>query len=84
MKASEFLSFCAGAAVAAGVTLLFTTEKGKEIRKDIADNLSKEEIDKLIDKLKNLRKDIADKETEPEEVEAEVINDDSAESDKEN
>ena len=84
MKASEFLSFFAGAAIATGVTLLFTTEKGKEIRKDITDSLSKEEIDKLIDKLKNLRKDITDNNAEPEEVEAEVITDDSAEADKEN
>ena len=32
MKASEILAFVAGAAAATGITLLCTTEKGKEIR----------------------------------------------------
>jgi len=55
MKLSEVLAFAAGAATAVGVTLLFTTEKGKEIRTTVTDKLSKEEIDKLIAKLKKQR-----------------------------
>ena len=52
MKASEIFAFVAGAAAAAGVTLLFTTEKGKNLREELSKNLSKEEIDKLIEKLR--------------------------------
>ena len=55
MKASEIFAFVAGAAAAAGVTLLFTTEKGKNLREELSKNLSKEEIDKLIEKLKRQR-----------------------------
>ena len=55
MKASEILSFVAGAA-AAGITLLFTTDKGKDIREKVASRMTKEEIDKVIEKLKNYRK----------------------------
>lgn len=58
MKLSEVLAFAAGAATAVGVTLLFTTEKGKEIRTNVADKLSKEEIDKLIAKLKRQRAEV--------------------------
>ena len=57
MKASEILSFFAGAAAAAGITLLFTTDKGKDIREKVASKMTKEEIDSLIEKLKNYRKD---------------------------
>ena len=57
MKASEIFAFVAGAAAAAGVTLLFTTEKGKNLREELSKNLSKEEIDKLIEKLKRQRED---------------------------
>ncbi len=56
MKASEIFAFLAGAAAATGITLLCTTEKGKKIREQVAKNLSKEEIDKLIEKLKCQRK----------------------------
>ena len=56
MKASEILSFFAGAAAAAGITLLFTTDKGKDIREKVASKMTKEEIDNLIAKLKNYRK----------------------------
>lgn len=56
MKASEILSFFAGAAAAAGITLLFTTDKGKDIREKVASKMTKEEIDSLIEKLKNYRK----------------------------
>lgn len=56
MKASEILSFFAGAAAAAGITLLFTTDKGKDIREKVASRMTKEEIDKVIEKLKNYRK----------------------------
>lgn len=56
MKASEILSFVAGAAAAAGITLLFTTDKGKDIREKVASRMTKEEIDKVIEKLKNYRK----------------------------
>ncbi len=52
MKVSEVISFMAGAAAAAGITLLFTTEKGKDLRQDVSKRLSKEEIDRLIEKLK--------------------------------
>ena len=47
MKASEILSFVAGAAAAAGITLLFTTDKGKDLREKVASRMTKEEIDKL-------------------------------------
>ena len=52
MKPSEVFAFVAGAAAATGITLLFTTEKGRQIREEVGKNLSKEEIDKLIAKLK--------------------------------
>ncbi|MBO4381444.1 MAG: YtxH domain-containing protein [Bacteroidales bacterium] len=55
MKASEILSFVAGAAAAAGITLLFTTDKGKDLREKVASRMTKEEIDKLIEKLKQKR-----------------------------
>ncbi len=55
MKPSEIFAFVAGAAAATGVTLLFTTEKGKKLREELGKNLSKEEIDKLIEKLKRQR-----------------------------
>lgn len=57
MKASEILAFAAGAAAAVGVTLLFTTDKGKEIRQTVSSKLTKEEIDKLIAKLKRQREE---------------------------
>ncbi|MCQ2283740.1 MAG: YtxH domain-containing protein [Bacteroidales bacterium] len=74
MKASEILAFAAGAAAAVGVTLLFTTDKGKEIRKNVSQKLSKEEIDKLIEKLKKQR-EAAPSETEDDIVDevAEVV-----------
>lgn len=52
MKTSHLLAFLGGAAVATGVTLLMTTEKGKEIRTKVSEKLSKEELEKLIEKLK--------------------------------
>ena len=55
MKPSEVFAFVAGAAAATGITLLFTTEKGRQIREEVCKNLSKEEIDKLIAKLKRKR-----------------------------
>ena len=55
MKASHVLAFLSGAALAAGVTLLMTTDKGKEIRTKVSEKLNKEEIDKLIAKLKRQR-----------------------------
>ncbi|MBR4918244.1 MAG: YtxH domain-containing protein [Bacteroidales bacterium] len=55
MKPSEVFAFVAGAAAATGITLLFTTEKGRQIREEVGKNLSKEEIDKLIAKLKRKR-----------------------------
>ncbi|MBO4488421.1 MAG: YtxH domain-containing protein [Bacteroidales bacterium] len=57
MKASEILAFVAGAAAATGITLLCTTDKGKELCKKVSSKLTKEEIDKLIEKLKNRRED---------------------------
>ena len=57
MKASEILAFVAGAAAATGVTLLCTTDKGKELCKKVSSKLTKEEIDKLIEKLKNRREE---------------------------
>ena len=62
MKASEILSFLAGAAAATGISLLFTTEKGKEIREKVSSKLTKEEIDKLIEKLKEKRASAPSKE----------------------
>ena len=55
MKASEILSFVAGAAAAAGITLLCTTEKGKEIRTKVGEKMTREEIDRIIAKLKEKR-----------------------------
>ncbi|MDY6327662.1 MAG: hypothetical protein SPL42_09235 [Bacteroidales bacterium] len=55
MKASEILAFVAGAAAATGITLLLTTEKGKEITKNITEKMSREEIDRLIEHLKQKR-----------------------------
>ena len=55
MKASEILAFVAGAAAAAGITLLCTTDKGKEIREKVGEKMSREEIDRLIAKLKEKR-----------------------------
>ena len=55
MKASEILAFVAGAAAATGITLLCTTEKGKEIRENLGEKMSREEIDRLIAKLKEKR-----------------------------
>lgn len=55
MKASEILAFAAGAAAAVGVTLLFTTDKGKELREKVSSKMTKEELDKLIEKLKRKR-----------------------------
>lgn len=50
------ISFLAGAIVATGITLLFTTDKGKDIRENIVKwleekgiHLNKEEIEKLLD-----------------------------------
>ena len=55
MKASEILAFVAGAAAATGITLLCTTEKGKEIREKVGEKMTREEIDRLIAKLKEKR-----------------------------
>ena len=66
MKVSHVVAFLGGAAVAAGITLLFTTEKGGEIRTK-AQKLSKEEIDKIIAKLKK-EKEIIEEEVAAEEV----------------
>lgn len=71
MKASEILAFAAGAAAAVGVTLLFTTDKGKEIRENISQKMTKEEIDKLIEKLKAKRAEAPSEE----EIVDEVLND---------
>ena len=59
MKASEILAFVAGAAAATGITLLCTTDKGKEIREKIGEKMSREEIDRLIAKLKEKRDSIS-------------------------
>ena len=68
MKASEIFAFVAGAAAATGITLLFTTEKGKHLREEMEKNLSKEEIDKLIEKLKRKRETAPDADMEDQEV----------------
>ena len=68
MKASEIFAFVAGAAAATGITLLFTTEKGKHLREEMEKNLSKEEIDKLIEKLKRKRETAPDADVEEQEV----------------
>jgi len=51
MKSSHVFAFLSGAAIAALVTLLFTTEKGAEIRKQVSEKLTKEELNKLLDSL---------------------------------
>ena len=68
MKASEIFAFVAGAAAATGITLLFTTEKGKHLREEMEKNLSKVEIDKLIVKLKRKRETAPDADVEDQEV----------------
>ena len=68
MKASEIFAFVAGAAAATGITLLFTTEKGKHLREEMEKNLPKEEIDKLIEKLKRKRETAPDADVEDQEV----------------
>ncbi len=55
MKASEILAFVAGAAAATGITLLCTTEKGKEIRTKVSEKMTREEIDRVIARLKERR-----------------------------
>lgn len=78
MKASEILAFVAGAAAATGITLLITTDKGKELREKVSSKMTKEEIDKLIAKLK-CQRDKAPSEMENEieeiieEIEDEVV-----------
>lgn len=64
MKASEILAFVAGAAAATGITLLCTTDKGKELCKKVSSKLTKEEIDKLIEKLKKRREEAPNEEDE--------------------
>lgn len=59
MKPSEILAFVAGAAAATGITLLFTTDKGRDLRNNVSEKLSKEELDKLIAKLKCRRDEVA-------------------------
>ena len=49
MKASEILAFVAGAAAATGITLLCTTEKGKELRTKVGERMTREEIDRIIE-----------------------------------
>ncbi len=68
MKPSEILAFVAGAAAATGVTLLLTTEKGKELRENVAKHLTKEEIDKLIEKLTRQREKAPSEEDFVEEI----------------
>lgn len=62
MKVSHLIAFLSGAIVATGVTMLFTTEKGKEIRVKVSDKCSKEELDKIIAKLKRKRDEVAEEE----------------------
>jgi len=62
MKVSHLIAFLSGAALAAGVTMLFTTEKGKTIRVKVSDKCSKEELDKIIAKLKRKRAEVAEEE----------------------
>lgn len=59
MKPTEILAFVAGAAAATGITLLFTTDKGRDLRNNVSEKLSKEELDKLIAKLKCRREEVA-------------------------
>jgi hypothetical protein len=59
MKPTEILAFVAGAAAATGITLLFTTDKGRDLRNNVSEKLSKEELDKLIAKLKCRRDEVA-------------------------
>ncbi len=53
MKLSNIVSFVVGATVATGITLLFTTDKGKEIRGNISDKLPKEELEKMLNNIKD-------------------------------
>lgn len=62
MKVSHLIAFLTGAVLATGMTMLFTTEKGKTIRVKISDKCSKEELDKIIAKLKRKRDEVAEEE----------------------
>jgi gas vesicle protein len=56
MKTSSttaLVAFLGGAAIGAAVAILFTTEKGAEARKVVADTLG-QEFDKLSNKVENL------------------------------
>ncbi|MGL4993128.1 MAG: YtxH domain-containing protein [Bacteroidales bacterium] len=58
MSNSSWLSFILGLALGAGIVYLFTTEKGEELRKKVADlldekgiKLSSSELDELLEEL---------------------------------
>ena len=72
MKASEILAFVAGAAAATGITLLCTTEKGKEIRKKMGEKLSREEIDRMIANLKKKREEYFDIDIDEDDFESDM------------
>ena len=72
MKASEVLAFVAGAAAATGITLLCTTEKGKEIRKKMGEKLSREEIDRMIANLKKKREEYFDIDIDEDDFESDM------------
>ena len=72
MKASEVLAFVAGAAAATGITVLCTTEKGKEIRKKMGEKLSREEIDRMIANLKKKREEYFDIDIDEDDFESDM------------
>ncbi len=53
MKTSTLLAFLGGAALGAGIALLFTTEEGKKACNAVKDTLDKG-IDRLTDKIEDI------------------------------
>ncbi|MDR2085226.1 MAG: hypothetical protein LBP67_09560 [Bacteroidales bacterium] len=72
MKASHVFAFLGGTILATAVTLLFTTDTGRDIRKQVSEKLTKEELDKLLNVLNKEKKNLENLEKEVNDEIAEV------------